>query len=63
MNNGGVVIADSDPLLSGDYIAPTTIQIHCPAGTVPDGSSIVECQLSGTWNDTVTTCQSMFMKR
>ncbi|XP_071132432.1 uncharacterized protein [Mytilus edulis] len=56
VSNGGVIVADTVPLSSGNYIAPTTVKIHCPRGTVPDGSVVVECQLDGTWNNTVTKC-------
>ncbi|XP_052070616.1 uncharacterized protein LOC127709241 isoform X4 [Mytilus californianus] len=58
VSNGGVIVADTVPLSSGSYIAPTTVMIHCPRGTVPDGSVVVECQLDGTWNNTVTTCRN-----
>lgn len=59
VGNNGIAVADTLPLNSGDYIAPTIITIHCPLGTLPDGSATVECQLDGTWNDTVTTCQGI----
>jgi hypothetical protein len=60
VSNGGIIISDTYPLSTGEYIAPTTVTIHCPHGTIPDGSQTVQCQLGGTWNDTVTTCFSKY---
>ena len=60
VSNGGIIISDTYPLSTGEYIAPTTVSIHCPHGTIPDGSETVECHMGGAWNDTVTTCFSKY---
>jgi hypothetical protein len=43
VSNGGIIISDTYPLSTGEYIAPTTVTIHCPHGTIPDGSQTVQC--------------------